>query len=570
VTSASPARLPRPAPSPDGGPLDETLYDLVEGRFRRAIEDHPVTATFVGIHDADDRWGDASRDAVLAELAADRAHLAAIEALDAARLSGQARFERDLEAQVVRLGIFETEVVRTWERRSTAMDAIGDGLFVLLTREHAPLAERLAAIAGRLEGIPALLEGHRTRASGPQVRLWQRLELAAATDLPSLFDEIVAAGRTAPLSGVEQRRLETAVRCANAAVAEHTIAVRASLDGGTDDWTLGRERYEALIDLRAFDGLDADAILAIGEAQLVEQRAARVAAAAELDPGADEATVVDRVKSDHPATFEAALDAYREAMLEARAFIVERGLVTVPDDERLVVVPTPEYLRSVIPFAAYFDPPRFDPEPTGIYIVTPAVGDDPRAMREHYRASIHNTSIHEAYPGHHLQMAIGQRHPSLTRLMTDAPEFHEGWAMYCEQMMREEGFADGPADRLAMHTDAIWRACRIVLDVRMHRGEIGVDDAIRYLVERTGFEEPNARAEVVRYTYTPTYQLSYLLGKVMLLRLRDDERRRLGPAFDLGAFHDALLTGGSMPLSFHRRHILETSAAASAAAGRDR
>ena len=113
-------------------------------------------------------------------------------------------------------------------------------------------------------------------------------------------------------------------------------------------------------------------------------------------------------------------------------------------------------------------------------------------------------------------------------MLVDAPEFVEGWAMYCEQMMREEGFDTTPAHRLMMHTDAIWRACRIILDVKLHRGEIGVDEAIDFLVEQTGFERPNAAAEVHRYTYTPTYQLSYLLGKVLLLRLREDEQRRLG------------------------------------------
>jgi uncharacterized protein (DUF885 family) len=225
----------------------------------------------------------------------------------------------------------------------------------------------------------------------------------------------------------------------------------------------------------------------------------------------------------------------------------------VPPDERIAVVETPEYLRSLLPFAAYFDPPKFDPNPSGIYVVTPSVGNNPRAMREHNYSSISNTSLHEAYPGHHLQLSVAGKHPSLTRLTTDAPEFVEGWGMYSEQMMREQGFDDAPNFRLNMHTDAIWRACRIVLDVRMHRGEIGVDEAVRWMVEQTSFEEPNARAEVHRYTYTPTYQLSYLLGKVLLLQLRSDEQARLGSAFRLRDFHDALLRAGSLPISFQRR-----------------
>ena len=118
-----------------------------------------------------------------------------------------------------------------------------------------------------------------------------------------------------------------------------------------------------------------------------------------------------------------------------------------------------------------------------------------------------------------------------------------------------------------MSTDAIWRACRIILDVRMHRGELTVEEATDFLVGHTSFEQSNARAEVNRYTYTPTYQLSYLLGRVLLLQLRADERRRLGDRFDLRAFHDTLLANGSLPISFQRRLLREAARASDAASG---
>lgn len=548
--------LTRPQRPPDAGPLDDTFYDLVEARFRRVIRDNPIVGTFLGIHTEDARLGDGSRDAVLEELAAEKAHLAAIEAIDAAGLSRTARFERDLEIHNLRRAIFDTDVVRIWERRSTALDAVGDALFLIFAQDFAPLPERLASIAGRLEAVPAFLDESRSRAAVPQVRLWQRLEIESAGDLPSFLDEILAAAGDLP--DVERRRLERADAAARTALDAYTAWLQDSLARGTDEWALGRERYDELVALRAFDGLDADAILAIGEEQLAKNREGRIAAARELDPDADEATVVDRVKSDHPATFEEALAAYREVMLRSRQHLIDRGIVTVPDDERIDVIPTPEYLRNVVPFAAYFSPPKFDPNPKGIYIVTPSVGNDPNAMREHNRSSISNTSIHEAYPGHHLQLAVANRHPSLTRLMTDAPEFVEGWGMYSEELMREQGFDDGPNFRVALYTDAIWRACRIVLDVRMHRGDVGAEEATDFLVANTSFERANARAEVNRYTYTPTYQLSYLLGKVLLLQLREDERQRLGSAFDLRAFHDTLLNNGSLPISFHRRLLRET------------
>jgi len=350
-----------------------------------------------------------------------------------------------------------------------------------------------------------------------------------------------------------QSRLERAADGARRALADYGEWVAEQLPEAGDDFALGRERLDELIALRAFDGLSTDDILAIGHEQLAVNRAARAAAAVEIDPDATEAEVLARVKAEHPATFEEALAEYRDVMDRARTFIETHGIMSIPVNAPLDVVPTPEYLRQVTPFAAYFAPAAFDLPRKGIYIVTPSVDDDPGAMREHNRASISNTSIHEAYPGHHLQLSAALERPTITRLLVDAPEFVEGWGMYSEQLMREHGFDATPAHRMMLATDAIWRACRIILDIQLHRGEIGVDDAIDFLVAQTGFERPNAAAEVHRYTSTPTYQLSYLLGKVLILRLRADEQRRLGADFSLRDFHDALLWSGSIPVSFHRR-----------------
>jgi uncharacterized protein (DUF885 family) len=541
--------LPRTARAPHPGPLDDRLYDLVEARVRRLLTHNPALATGLGIHTEDDRLGDASRDSVLGEIAADRAHLAAIEALDPAGLSTTARFERDLELHNLRLGLFEAAEIRRWERRTTAAGELGDAVYLLFARGAAPLAERLGHIASRLEQAPAYLMAARSRAVAQPVAIWQQVDARYATDLPSLFADVRSAGERT-LDATELARLERAIEGAGAALEAHRAWIGETLADASDDWPLGPEPYEELVRLRAFGDLDADAILQVGLEQL---HANLEAPARELDPGADLPAILDRLKSDHPATFAEALDGYRDAMRRARAHLVEHDLVTIPDDEVIDVIETPEYLRAVMPFAAYFSPARFDADRRGIYVVTPAVDNDPNAMREHYRASISNTSIHEAYPGHHLQLAVAARHPSLTRMLTDAPEFVEGWGMYSEQMMREEGFDTGPAFRTAMYTDAIWRACRIVLDVRMHRGELTPEEATDFLVEHTGFEGANARAEVRRYTYTPGYQLSYLLGKVLILGLREEERRRCGAAFSLRDFHDTLLGNGSLPISFHRR-----------------
>ena len=545
------APLPRPVPTTPG-PDDARFFDLVETRFRRLVARDPIVGTWLGLHDHDDQLGDAGRESVLDDLAADKAHLAAVEAIDADALSSTARFERDLELHNVRRDIFDTDELRIWERRSLALDAIGDGIFLLFSRDHAPLDERLVAITGRLEGVADYLDAAKTRAAVPQVRRWQHIELETGADLPSFFDEIVAAGTTA-LPAADQRRLERAAANAKVAIELYAGWIEGTIETGTDTWAIGRERHDALVAHRAFDGLDTDAILELGWQQLADEHTARTAAAREIDPTATEAEVLARVKADGPADFEGALTGYRTAMLRARQYLIDHDLATVPGDERIEVIPTPEYLRRILPFAAYFSPAPFDPDAKGIYVVTPSVDDDPDAMTEHNLASISNTSIHEAYPGHHLQLDVARRHPSLTRMLTDAPEFVEGWGMYSELMMREQGFDAEPRFRLMLHTDAIWRACRIILDIRMHRGEIDVDEAAAFLVDQTGFARSNAHAEVQWYTYRPTYPMSYLLGRTLLLGLRADEQRRLGPDFSIQGFHDTLLGNGSLPISFHRR-----------------
>ncbi len=545
--------LPRPAATPDAGPLDDRLYDIVETRVRRLFTDNPIMATYFGIHSEDHRLGDAGRDAVEHEIAEDKAHLAAVEALDPAGLSATARFERDLEIHNVRLALFDADEVRRWEHRSQAAGDIGDAVFALFARGASPLSERIERIADRLEGVPAFLR--RRRAAGPSGRrsaCGRRWSCATRRTCPGLFAEVREAAEEV-LDARELARLDRAIHGARTALDDHVTWLDGTLATATEDWPLGRERYDELVRLRAFGDLDADTILEIGWDQLRTNTEARRAAARELDPDADLPSVIERLKADHPATFEDALEGYKDAMRRARAYLIEHDIVTVPDDEVIDVIATPEYLRSVMPFAAYFSPARFDADQRGIYVVTPAVDNDPNAMLEHYFASISNTSIHEAYPGHHLQLAVAAKHPSLTRMLTDAPEFVEGWGMYSEQMMREEGFDAGPAFRTAMYTDAVWRACRIILDVRMHRGELTPDEATDFLVEHTSFETANARSEVRRYTYTPGYQLSYLLGKVLILGMREDEKRRRGADFSLRAFHDTLLRNGSLPISFHRR-----------------
>jgi uncharacterized protein (DUF885 family) len=535
-----------PAPSDADGRFDRT----VERWFRDQLELHPDYATFFGIHDHDAELPGGGRERIEREIAFHRAALEEMERFDPSELSPDRQLDRDLAIHQARLETYWLTEYRPWAGASNGAEGIGEALFPLFTRDFAPLPQRLDSIAGRLEQAPGYLRETRDRVTDP-VRTWLEIDIESTESLPGFLDTIVAAARSEGHEGELTRRLDSASEATKTALDEHAAWLREDvLPRANDAWAAGPERFEEMIRLRELDA-SGDEILAVGEELLASEKAARMAVAAEIDPSASADGVADEVKNDHAATFAEALDEYRRSMATARSFVVEHDLATPPPEDHLNIIETPSFIRHLIPFAAYYEPAKFDPMPVGTYIVTPPADAD--MMREHNRASISNTSVHEAYPGHHMQLSAAITNPSLVRLFSTAPEFSEGWAFYCERMMKEAGFDDTPKGWYIVHTDAIWRATRIILDVSLHRGLIGFDDAVDRLVAETGFERPAALAEVKRYTSTPTYQLSYLFGRHMIERLKADIQAREGAAFSIKRFHDTLIYGGTMPVSYARR-----------------
>lgn len=531
---------------------DARFDRTVDRWFSDQLDLQPEVATYLGLHDRDADLSPGGRDAIDDEVAFHRRTISEFSTIDTSELSAERALDRDLAIHQSRLALFWLTEYRSWAGSSQAAEHIGAALFPLFTRDFAPLAERLASIAGRLEKAPTFLRQTRERVTDP-VRIWTEIDIESTEQLPSFLDTIVAAAGAEAVDAGLVERVRSAAAAAKAALGEHAAWLRDDvLPRANGDWRAGPERFEELLRLRELDA-NGDEILAVGEELLASEKAARDALGAEIAPGASSEEVADIVKDDHAATFAESLAEYRESMARARAFVVERGLATPPDEDHLNIIETPSFLRHVIPFAAYFDPAKFDAVPVGTYIVTPP--SEPQMMREHNRSSISNTSVHEAYPGHHLQLSAAVTNPSLVRLFSGAPEFAEGWAFYCERMMKEAGFDDTPKGWYIVHTDAIWRAARIILDVQLHRGLIGFDEAVDRLVAETGFERPAALAEVKRYTSTPTYQLSYLFGRHMIERLKADVERAQGAAFDLRRFHDVLIFGGTMPVSYARRHF---------------
>jgi uncharacterized protein (DUF885 family) len=265
---------------------------------------------------------------------------------------------------------------------------------------------------------------------------------------------------------------------------------------------------------------------------------------------------LNEIRTDHP-TVEDLVPAYQRAMEASRAFVVEHDLLTLPPGEHLHIVETPAFIRPLYPFAGYVMAGPFEPKQLGIFWVTPvppglAPAQTETLLRGHPHAKIPIMAVHEGYPGHHIQMTWGNGAPSLPRKLGYplANLFIEGWAFYCEEMMEREGFLTDPRGRLMRLAEQLWRACRIVIDVGLNCRDLSFDDAVTMLVDVARLEPPNARAEVQRYTQSPTQPMSYLLGKREILHIADECRARevaAGRAFALKPFHDALLACGSLP-----------------------
>jgi Bacterial protein of unknown function (DUF885) len=504
--------------------------------FQRLMELRPVEASYHGLHEFDGRLPEGS-------LAAAREEAALLAALDAELAAAGPGMEAEVARYYTAVSGFVHEELRLWSRMPDAPDVIGSALFLLFARDFAPLEDRLESIASRMEGIPGYLVASRERLTDP-VELWVRIAAESAGGLPALYGSVVAASPQGPL----RRRLELAAASASEATESFSRWLLAdALPRSRPEWALGEAGFERLIALRRLPD-QPGAIRALGERYLEQFKEERAALLAEHWPGRTLEAVNQLVRSQHADSFETALQEYREVIDAARAFVVEGGLATVPPDEELRVEPTPEFLRPVIPFAAYEPPARFDAHQLGIYIVTPQQD----GLGEHNHPAILNTSVHEAYPGHHLQFSSANQHPSLARLLAaeHATELIEGWAHYCEQVMYEQGFAAGPELRFVQLNDLIWRACRIVLDVDMSCARLDVPEAVDMLVREAAMEPAAALAEVRRYTYTPGYQLSYLYGRHLLVELRERRRQAEGPDFQLRAFHDRLLYAGSLPAAF--------------------
>ena len=509
----------------------------------------PVAATLAGLTLYDDRFGRYSKPALTPHLAALRSLSLALEEATTGDLATE--IDRTALLNEIRVTIWQFEKDRPQAKNPEFwLSHLFSGLHGLLRRADRGSAANAASMAARLEDVPALLEDARAALVEP-VRMFAETALQMCPGGVLLMREISAAYAAAP--GGE--RVAAAAERAGAALAGFEHDLDRWAESGSEHFALGEEGFNFLLHYQHGLRDTAPELWRYG-LRLTDEVIADLGRMAERIAGtADWPALVERLRGDHPSA-EGLVAAYAREMERAKEFVTARGLTAMPAVP-LDVIETPEFMRPLIPFAAYDSPGPYAAEPRGLFYVTvpdpalPAATRE-RVLRDHSRHEIAATSLHEGYPGHHLHLVLAQAHRSETRKNVYTPLTLEGWALYCEEMMADEGFYASQEERFFQRVHLLWRAVRIVLDVGLHTRGMTFDEAVAQLVNVVHMDRANAESEVSRYCATPGYQICYGIGRRELLHLRDDSRAALGGAFTLRGFHDAVLSYGGLPVSLIR------------------
>src|SRR5262245_38996591 len=532
-----------------------SFTDFCTDYFKKYFELHPTEAIYYGIEGYDHLLNDYSDETYRKEKAfvgesLDQLHQISVEDLDKDQAIDYALLEGRLTIQHYE---HEKEDYRLkWPDTYLPVDAI----YILTVRSTNDLA---GSLLSRLNRTPSLIRQGIANLSRPAAnppRLWTEMAVESAKGGVSFLDSLPDHPKVQ--SGVKDiAALHSAIDNAKTAINGFgNFLVQDLLPRSRGVYAVGEEHYNLLLRKKHFLNHSAQSLLALGDDLFAKTKCELAALADEMAPGKEIEDVARKIQDNHPVVDQILL-AYQRAMEAAREFVREQNLVSFPSREELHVVHTPEFRRHEIPFAAYLSPSPKDLHQVGYYYVTPVTHDD--LLREHNWVGLENTSVHESYPGHHLQFSVANSIPAastLPRLMNESSVFYEGWALYCEQLMQEQGFLKSKEHRFVMLKDRLWRALRIIIDVKTQIGKMTYDEAADLMVRELHFPRAQACADLNWYSQSPSGPMGYALGWSIINRLRDQEQTRLGARFNLREFHDKLLSAGSISLPLvERRHF---------------
>jgi uncharacterized protein (DUF885 family) len=338
------------------------------------------------------------------------------------------------------------------------------------------------------------------------------------------------------------------------------------LPRSTGSWVFGKENYDYVLQHRWMMEADADTILARGQKAFEETEALAQEVAQRIQPGAKHWTeVYEKIKNDHP-TVDGIKQAYQARIDAAKAFVIEKKIATLPAGEHVITIDTPPAMRRSSPFGTFQSVDAFGTGLEGKLVLTPiedwmtAKQRDDR-LRSHHTAWIPIIAVHEAYPGHHVDGLFRQKNPRLLRKVVRESIMSEGWGLFTEEMMFEQGFLQGDDVRLTQLRNRLWRAARVILDVSLHTGRMSFDDAVTFLSDKVRFDRYAASLDVGMYVERPTYVLGYLIGMQEIAQIRADYIKQYGEPTPPSEFYDRLLSVGSIPPALVRESLFAQKAA---------
>ncbi|MGB7739376.1 MAG: DUF885 domain-containing protein [Steroidobacteraceae bacterium] len=550
---------------------------------RRYIEEFgrysPVSATQLGDHRFDGELDDMSAAGRARGLTWIKSVLGDLQDIDHSRLSRANQVDAAMLENQLRYSVWSEEKYRDWSWDPLVYTQLaGQSLYGLLAREFAPLPQRLGSVTSRLEKLPGLLEQMRANIVPARVpAIHAETAVRQNPGVLSLVDELVVPN-LAQLPATDRARLEQAIAAARAAVKTHQQWLEQTLvPQAKGDFRIGRELYDEKLGFALMSPLNRAEIRRRAEADAITTRAKMYEVSRRVLAGRAGAppTPAKPTPAEQQAAIKAALDIAsaervprdgvvdfaKQMLRETTEFVRAKNFVTVPE-EPLEVILMPEFQRGVA--VAYCDSPGpLDQGQRTFYAVSPIPVEWTNAqvdsfLREYNTRSIANLTIHEAMPGHYLQLAHSNRYPSVLRAMLGSGPFVEGWAVYAERVMEEQAFRGG--DPLMQLVQLKWYLRSItnaIMDAAIHVDGMTRDEAMKLMVE-TGFqEEREAAGKWVRAQLSSAQLSTYFVGYQEHSDMRAEAERRAGAKFDLKAYHDQVLSYGSPPVRLVRALVFD-------------
>lgn len=545
--------------------LNAFFQHYEDAHFRQ----EPTEATLLGDHRFDNLMEDLSKAARGGWVALTRQTLAALpKQVDYARLTRAGQVDFEIFKQNLVSSLWHAENTRPFEQDPRVYSGyLSDSVYVLLTQSSLPKETNIANCLARMAQLPRIVEAAKENLRNPPREL---LETAIAQNRGTIdfyergiFDE---AGKTA-----QQKALAVAAAKTAVCLREYQKFLEKDLlPEAKGDWRLGKEKFYRKLELELDAGLTADQVLADAEVEFERVQRDMYVIARQLwsryfpkrplppdDPAGRRATVrqvLDQIGKDHGKP-ERLVGDVRLTVDHIKAFIRERDILRLPDPDICQVVEMPEFKRGNS--TAYMNsPPPLDPQAKGYYAVSPPPKDwDARRVQsyleEYNRNLLQILTIHEAYPGHYVQLEYANRVPSPIRRVLQSGVYVEGWAVYTEQMMLDQGYGAGDLPlRLSQLKFYLRAVGNTILDHRMHCDGMTDEQAMELLTQQAYQSEGEARLKVIRAKQSSVQLSTYFVGRMAMYRLRQALERESGDKFELGRYHEAVLANGPVPVKY--------------------